>query len=220
MDNKPEMNETNIVIVGNFNPAIFQPAWFAHKGLIRELEADKATIEIIHPEIVIFKIEWFRLQVRRDQFIASTTLEAYYEPLRDLVLSTFEILEHTPLKQIGINTISHYRLKDKEQLQKFLNQVSAINQWNNILNKPEFNNITIKETDRKDGLKGYTNINIQPSLTIPNGIYFHINNHCELSDSRPDNKGIMKILSENWKSLLNNSNEIELKIIKAFTEVQ
>ena len=36
---KLEEDLASIVLVGSFNPVIFQPAWFAHQGLISESEA-------------------------------------------------------------------------------------------------------------------------------------------------------------------------------------
>jgi hypothetical protein len=53
----PKVHEdlVSIVLVGNFNPAIFQPAWLAAKGLIRESEASAAVVEVIHPELAQYR---------------------------------------------------------------------------------------------------------------------------------------------------------------------
>jgi len=92
-----------IVHRGNFNPAIFQPSWFAAQNLIRPQEAEAAEIEIIHPKVAAFTAGWLRLHVVEDRFHASTTQVAYFETLRDLVLGVFGILSHIPLKALGIN---------------------------------------------------------------------------------------------------------------------
>ncbi|HEB80754.1 MAG TPA: hypothetical protein ENI71_02630 [Chromatiales bacterium] len=52
----PEYDDAAIVLLGNFNPRIFRPDWFGKHCLIGEAEADAASIEIIHPEICIFKM--------------------------------------------------------------------------------------------------------------------------------------------------------------------
>ena len=49
-----KINRHSIVLIGNFNPKIFQPAWFGSEGLIQKKEAEQSTIEIIHPDVVIF----------------------------------------------------------------------------------------------------------------------------------------------------------------------
>ena len=78
----------SIVFLGDFNPKIFQPAWFAQENLIRAQEAEAADIKIINPEIVIFEFEWLSVQITRDRCIFGTTQEAYYEIVRDLCLGT------------------------------------------------------------------------------------------------------------------------------------
>ena len=87
---KPEFSGLNIVLLGDFNPKIFQPAWFAAEGLLQKKETDRAKIEVFHHEISIFELDWLRLQVTRERFAVETTQEPYYEPLRDLVLGTFD----------------------------------------------------------------------------------------------------------------------------------
>jgi len=86
----------SIVLVGNFNPAIFQPTWLASKGLIRESEATSASIEVIHPEIAQFRAGWLHLAVTTTKFVASTSDPAHRAPLRDLVMGIFELLDQTP----------------------------------------------------------------------------------------------------------------------------
>ena len=51
---KPEIEGVGIVLVGSFNPRIFQPAWFATENLIREEEEQAAKIELIHRQVAIF----------------------------------------------------------------------------------------------------------------------------------------------------------------------
>lgn len=72
---QPEIHSISIVLLGAFNPKIFQPAWFAFEELIRKQEAEEANIEIVHPDAVSFALEWLRLQVTRERFTASTTQE-------------------------------------------------------------------------------------------------------------------------------------------------
>ncbi len=57
-----------IVVLGAFNPSIFQPSWFVQEELVRSDEGESVELEIIHPEMTIFNMEWFRFQVNRDRF--------------------------------------------------------------------------------------------------------------------------------------------------------
>ena len=54
---EPESDEAGIVIVGSFNPRIFQPFWLAKQNLISDEAAENAKITIIHPDITAFEIE-------------------------------------------------------------------------------------------------------------------------------------------------------------------
>ena len=65
-----EIEGVSIVLLGDFNPKIFQPAWFAAQELIRKEEAESAEIEVIHPEVVVFSLDWLRIQVTRNRWIS------------------------------------------------------------------------------------------------------------------------------------------------------
>ena len=101
----PDIQSLSVVFLGDFNPKIFQPAWFAAQGLIRQQEAEEAKVDIIHPEVVSFSLEWLALQVTREQCALTTTQEPYYVVMRDLIVGTFNLLQHTPLHKLGITSI-------------------------------------------------------------------------------------------------------------------
>jgi hypothetical protein len=69
----PKIHEdiASIVLVGSFNPAIFQPAWLAAKGLIRESESDAAVVELIHPEVAQYSAAWLHVLVTRERYARS-----------------------------------------------------------------------------------------------------------------------------------------------------
>ena len=68
-----ELDGSSIVLVGNFNPAIFHPSWLSEHGMVREGDADKADIQVVSPEVSSFTTHWLLLQVTRDKFQASTS---------------------------------------------------------------------------------------------------------------------------------------------------
>lgn len=103
MQTNPSIQSLNIVIVilGDFNPAIFHPAWFAMQELVRPQEADAAEIQLVHPDATIFQIDWGRIHVMRERFQARTSQESYFEPLRDLVIGVFTLLSHISCQSNG-----------------------------------------------------------------------------------------------------------------------
>jgi hypothetical protein len=108
---EPELSAAAIVLIGNFNPKIFQPFWMAKHGLISDKSADLAEIAVIHPEVAAFSIEGlFNLRVQRESFL----IERSFSPLVmicDITVKLFaEILSHTPVQKMGINRVVHFNV--------------------------------------------------------------------------------------------------------------
>jgi hypothetical protein len=59
---KPQLDHAVIVLVGRFNPAIFQPAWFALHEMMGRKEAETAHIKVIFGELSKFKVDQFRFR--------------------------------------------------------------------------------------------------------------------------------------------------------------
>lgn len=111
---RPQLDHASIVLLGRFNPAIFQPAWFALHKMIGPKEAEAADQPLIHAEVSQFKVEQFELQILSDRF-AITSLDAHPEHIRDLVISCFgHCLPHTPVRAMGINRSVHFDTGDFE----------------------------------------------------------------------------------------------------------
>lgn len=197
-DYKTPIEAHNIILRGDFNPKIFQPAWFGNEGLITESEAESANIQIIHQEVTIFSLNWLQFEVSRDRVKASTTQTAYYEVLRDLIIGTFSILRHTPIYMLGINYDFHIKLNTREEWHNIGNALAPKKYWDNILMRPGTRSLTI-EGERDDEYDGYFRVKIEPSTQIDPGIFFNMNDHYQVKE--PDNLGadyILNILQSQW----------------------
>lgn len=53
---EPEISGSSIVLLGDFNPAIFSPSWFAKYGIVSQSAADEAETTVIHPELAVMQI--------------------------------------------------------------------------------------------------------------------------------------------------------------------
>lgn len=158
---KLEIEGVGIVLVGSFNPKIFQPAWFAAENLIRKEEAQAANIELIHPQVARFSLDWLQLQVTEEQFSATTTQSSFYEPLRDLVLGTFRLLRHTPVRMMGLNRDSHFRMPTEEAWHAFGHRLTPKEPWAGVLKEPGMRSLTM-EGLRPDGFQGYIRVRLSP----------------------------------------------------------
>ena len=187
----------SIVLLGNFNPAIFQPLWFSNQDLIPKSEAEAAEIQVVHSEVTSFSLEWLGLQVTKNRFTASTSDSAHLEPLRDLVLGTFSILEHTPLLQMGMNRDVHYKLPSHHDLLDVGNRLAAKSFWRHIIDdpRPEVLRLAGRRPDVEDALLRLT---VEPSARVIPGMYFGFNEHYQAEGDNPTRELLMA-LSERWR---------------------
>src|SRR3990172_4428140 len=170
----PKIQGLSIVLIGDFNPKIFQPAWFGMERLIVE-----------------------------------TAQEPYYEVMRDLVLGTFKILRHTPIKMMGINHTRHFLMDSEEEWHKFGDKLAPKECWKRILKKPGMRSLTIEDI-RPDSFKGYIRVTVAPSVKTHPGVFFQVNDHFETKD--PENTigtdEIISILEHVWDDSSKRGKEI------------
>ena len=125
----PDISGVDIVVLGDFNPAIFSPRWLSSNGLIRESVADSAQVQVIHPDVTDFTADWLRVQAMRDRFVMGTT-QAPYVRLRDLVLRVFaEYLPHTPLRAFGVNFSVHFVVDSRATRDRIGTTLAPLGPW-------------------------------------------------------------------------------------------
>lgn len=195
---EPDIHEHSIVLVGDFNVLIYQPLWFANEGLIRENEAKNATIEIMHRDVVTFSMEWLRFQAFPDRVIFSTKLGSYFEIIRDLVIGTFSLLEHTPIRMLGINYNSHTQMPQNwrwEDFQKSLNGGGLLDSFSTGVVK----SLSIENSRDYNALEGIHNVRIEPSSQLGNGILINTNDHYVLREKEPVGSRLaVQTVKEQW----------------------
>jgi len=206
----------NIVIRGQFNPAIFHPAWFQAQKLVRGQEAEAAKVEVIQQNAAIFAMEWLQVQIVSDRFQVGTTQEAFYEPLRDLVLGVLDILNHTPLTVMGLNRDFHFRLESEKAWHSVGHRLAPKEDWQGILADPGLMSLTM-QGKRPDRSSGYVQVKVEPSAQVQYGVYIEVNDHYELR-STPETTAppseALKILAEQWSASMQRGLEIANKIAR------
>ena len=199
----------SIVLVGDFTPTQFQPAWLAAKGLIRESEADTANIFVIHKVLVRFEIDWLFFEAKRDRIEIRTQKEPYFEALRDLIIGICRLLRNTKAIALGLNHTKHFSLPDKDRLYEFGNKIAPLSNWqNDIIKNPRILSIDIIDFDRYDGFSGSSRMRVyhEPVIQIPYPVSMDFNDHYNLKDIREAEQ----ILADQWLI----SAEITSKIIE------
>ena len=214
---KPTIEGLSIVLLGSFNPQIFQPAWFAAQGLIRKEEGDTAQVQVIHPEVTIFGMEWAKLSVDHDRFGLESSTNQQFSPelLRDLTLGTFRLLSHTPVKMMGLNRLFHFAIESEEIWHSIGHMLAPKEIWTGLLEKPGTRSLSVQGI-RTDHYKGQILVKVEPSALLQPGLFIHINDHFEARNPEPISSAgeMMDILEKNWSLFLERSQTIGYTLLK------
>lgn len=205
----PAIASSQIVFLGSFNPPIFQPEWFARHNLISQEQASAAEVKIIVPQVCHFETEQFIILVTVDRFTAVSKVNAHPLPLRDVVQGAFSILEHVPVKAMGLNCTTHFDMGSEEACNLVGDKLAPKAPWDEALEVPTgLLSISITTARgisvsgwRKETYQGarYT-IKIEPSRQVKFGVYFETNEHYAAPETEPL-KSLLKILAERWEDV-------------------
>jgi hypothetical protein len=208
-----------VVAVGSFNPAIFHPQWFVRHGLIREQEGADAKLHVTHNEAAIFSTSWFLLQSTKDQFVLASEDPTKTLPLRDLAMSTFALLEHTPIRAYGFNRYAHFKMESEAAWHELGHFLAPKLAWEGVLEKPGLRSLVIQGT--RAGLAAdVVFIHVEPSLKINPGVFVHVNPHRGFEvDKLPAADGMarfQKALNNDWNTFMGYFDEVTTKLFTAF----
>ncbi len=196
-----EIEVTSVVLLGKFNPSIFQPAWLAANNLIRQGEAEAANIEVIHREVCVFTADWLNLQVTQTRFVATAVDAVHQIELRDLVLGIFTLLEHTPFDKMGMNRDMHFRMDSREKWHAFGDLLVPKGLWGPpIMEQPGLRSLVIENQRDEIKLPKLT-VKVEPSPRVSPGVYIGTNAHHDAGAEDPDAaRNLLKVLKDSWES--------------------
>jgi hypothetical protein len=202
MPKVPEVSAAAIVLLGKFNPQMFQPSWFARQELISTSDADEATVDIIHPDICQFQTEKFVLQVSQDKFSAVTKANTTPALLRDFVNGTFLILEHTPVSGIGINRQMHFKVESEQTWHRIGDALAPKVGWQQHLRgRVGLETLEISSVDPDDKFHKIRVV-VQPSQRVHPGVFFEFNDHRTVAETVELPNALqtcLRILREHWE---------------------
>jgi hypothetical protein len=214
-----KLRGNSIILRGSFNPRILQPAWLAAQNLIREAESDTADIKIVHEEVVAFGIEWATLQVEHDRLrLSSTPTSETPEQLRDLALGILEILDHTPIHLVVIQTAGHYAMEDQAARDKLGWTLVPPQPFEHHLVRPGMSTLQVTgaRPGEEDEERGGLTVVVEPSSHVePEGVYVSVHDHYSVADPDQPNVGTgpaAECLQANWGASLKRAEQISADI--------
>ncbi len=213
---KPVSESASIVILGAFNPAIFQPAWLAAKNLISANDALTAEVRLISSQFAAFKAGGIILEVLPDRFLVQADEPLDQVRLRDLVIGIFAVLSETPVTRMGVNWTQVFRLESEQKWHGTGDLLAPKDVWSKVLRgRPGLKAITVQGA-LPEGLRGQLNVKIEPiAPAVPNGVRFEFNNDI----NGPDRDGpvsvdaFIEIIQTWWEKWRNESAHIANELL-------
>lgn len=199
---KPELEAASIVMRGNFNPSIFQPAWLAAHDLIAAEDAEKSEVDVISTQVTAFRVNWLELQITDDRFQATTADPSHYPSLSELVRGVFSLLEFTPVHLMGINRQMHIRVRNEDEWHRLGDSWAPKEPWQGALSGkrpcglPGVRSLTM-EGVRQGSTSEFVRVTVEPSAKVKPGIYVYYNEHYEQAKEKPVGE-LMHILDVAW----------------------
>lgn len=209
-----EHDQSSIVMLGSFNPRIFQPSWFVRHELLPPEAESETDINLISNDLAVFQTDWCRLEVMNERFAVHSLAAPVVESLRDLIKGTFEVLRHTPISRAGLNTAAHFTLPNEEAWHKFGHAIAPkADFWDPVLQNPGTLTLTV-QAQRPDDYGGHINVKVEPSSRVRYGLFVETNEEFHAPAGTDDATWISSLLSEAWDPAQKRARDIRTHILE------
>lgn len=179
--------QTAVVLLGSFNPRIFEPLWFSRNGLIADAEAEAAEIQLVDSDFCHLALPWVDFTVLDSKLQMATTPETVNDAqLRDLVVGILRLLPHTPVTQGSIHHRADLQLSTEPEWHEVGHRLAPKALWEGILEEPGMFDFAMLGK-RPDDLEGAIKVRIRPSPVVHPGIFMNVND--EFIPPTPDENG-------------------------------
>lgn len=203
MYKQPDLTEKNIVISGDFNPGMFTPAFFRENT---DTIINDNQIAVISEDFTGIQTHEFIMKISRKSIETIATDKKHFNTIRDVIVSVINSIGFSPITEMVINTIHHFRMKEELELFAVENAVSRYSIQNNaeiVHPLDEFTGFSIGHSDKMLGClfisvndfvrKTKSGKEISASLS---GYWDFINKRAETLIS-----GILKVAEKEWRLL-------------------
>jgi hypothetical protein len=219
---------TTIVVRGDFRTVNLSPRQLYEQKLIGDTEYADSVFEVRIPDqISVFQAGWLRCDINPSSMQLITKDEAEQERLRDLAAAILRSLDSVKISQLGLNRHVHFPVADTAEYDAVGDNLVHNDAWQNILIAPGMRS-TVFWAQRSDKYGGRIQVQVEPSFSVSNGVYFSYNDHYDLTRvetqpssraearalARQDNTDLstekvdvaVEILNEEWQSFITRNN--------------
>lgn len=169
-----------LVLVGDFQPAMFQPLWMKKIGVISDKEYESIISNqkrqlIVNTSLTEYETDLLSFHIDQKRFQIMGKKEPF-EVIIDAFKKIFDSLSSIPLIAYGLNYNFHIEADDKRELQRFGKRLAPWNYWDSLLDEDDNESGLISMTMRKMVDYGQINVTVESS-TMVKGVYFGLNFH-------------------------------------------
>jgi hypothetical protein len=195
----------NIVVIGNFNPAIFHPTWFRDNDLLPATEIESALESnlVVSAKWTQVQFDSLRLVVIQDRWLLETERVDWFTDLAVITRSIFDALSHTPMTIFGVNLMEHLKKRDGQRLLEKWVPLAALGSVIGKNAKPGARIGAEWEEYR-------TSIQLEPSVKLDDGIFLAQNFERKVKNANE----LTARLSSDWPKMLQRAKHVRDTIME------
>jgi hypothetical protein len=203
-----------VSVEGDFNPAIFQPAWFQTFGLISAEESLGAEIVLIHPGASSWQAGGIGVEVTNQRFRVFS-LPSPAEPVSgaveqggearvvNVVSTVMDRLAETPVRGLTLSFHVVCRMNSSNTPSRLTGFVDD-SQFGGVLPGARASSVTID--GRSEGPEGVDllSLTVEPALDEASGLFFGYAYYRNLDSGEPTPPGagkVLAVLGANWEKV-------------------
>jgi hypothetical protein len=209
-----ELEGASIVVLGSFNPAIFQPRWLGAQGLLRPEEVENATVKLIQNDFAEFTTEWLHLQVMPERFAAHVSSAAQLPLLREFVVNVLELLPHTPVTAVGLNRMFDYSAGSNAAWHTIGHRLAPKEPWLGFLSSPGMRELAMegRRPDAIDG--GVIQLKVKPSPKVKYGVNIDLNEEFRKRETDGDGtRWVIDRILTHWEDVMRYAESAAINIM-------
>lgn len=201
---------------GDLNPAIFQPDWLAANDLIdrgdREyaLEPDESRV-VVSAEFTGSQYPWVVVETTR-RSCRLTALPATETPdrIRDLGIGMFELLDHTPLRSLGVTYHWHLAL-EPEHWDALATRLAPPEPVAALIDDARLETLEYVATRGE----GELTLGVEPSHREGFTAWIYVEDERDLEEGPDSAARAVQLLDKEWDEMRSNADRIMTGLVEA-----
>jgi len=203
--------QTNIVAIGAFNPAIFHPDWFRANAILPSAEVDAATQAdslLITRDFTQIRFESLVVKVTQERWEIATERLDWRRDLGPIVSSVFKVLGHSPVNIVGFNVILHRGVDSVEGVMRRWAPLADLASVVGEEGAEEPPRIGASVRAKWDGYRAL--VGLEPSAKLSGGVFLSQNFEKNLKGGA---KELVEVAQNDWEKILERSKTVAVKLL-------